>query len=423
LNLTIIKKIVLGIASLSVITYGCSGLFIFYLKGIIAPNMSDWLYHSIVLLLGIFWTALLGWLGALWFVKPLLRLTAAANEAAQGKLNVEIPKHPSNDEIRQLSESFQSMLHSLRQMIAGVSDNVAFTHVQAGQLNNGMARASHQVEVIAGKAESISQGAKSQAASAQGTLHTVEQIRDTAGAVGRKADETRAVSLDMLETNRQSEAVVRSLLRGMMNLAQSNRDSLHFVHALQEYAREIRSISQVVGEVSEQTHLVAINASIEAARAGEHGRGFAVVAEEIRKLATQSSDAVNHIAPFVTRMESGVQEVVTNMIEQERLASREYESGESAQAALDRVHRAAQETAHAIEGIAASISDQIQQIEQAWVKTQEVEDIARLISQEIHQVAVSIQEQSAVMQQLASTSELLETEADTLSTRINKFNL
>ncbi|MFC5447303.1 methyl-accepting chemotaxis protein [Paenibacillus aestuarii] len=423
MKLTIIKKIVLGIASLSVITYGCSGLFIFYLKGIIAPAMSDWLYHSIILLLGIFWTALLGWLGALWFVKPLLRLTAAANEAAQGKLNVEIPKHPSNDEIRQLSESFQSMLDSLRQMITGVSDNVAFTRVQAGQLNNGMVRASNQIEVIAGKAESISKGAKDQAASAQGTLHTVEQIRSAAGAVGRKADETRGISLDMLETNRQSEAVVRSLLTGMMNLAQSNRDSLHFVQALQEYAQEIRSISQVVGEVSEQTHLVAINASIEAARAGEHGRGFAVVAEEIRKLATQSSDAVNHIAPFVTRMESGVKEVVTNMIEQERLASREYASGESAQIALDRVHRAAQETAQAIEDITASIGDQIQQIEQAWVKTQEVEDIARLISQEIHYVAVSIQEQSAVMQQLASTSELLETEADTLSIRINKFNL
>ena len=62
-----------------------------------------------------------------------------------------------------------------------------------------------------------------------------------------------------------------------------------------------KQINQVKG-LSEQTNMLALNASIEAARAGEYGHGFAVVADGVSDLAAKSSDAVKSIERALASM-------------------------------------------------------------------------------------------------------------------------
>ncbi|MFZ2987179.1 PAS domain S-box protein, partial [Ideonella sp.] len=75
--------------------------------------------------------------------------------------------------------------------------------------------------------------------------------------------------------------------------------SIVAITAIQTGAAKMGEIVRVIGEIANQTNLLAFNAAIEAARAGAHGVGFSVVAGEVRKLAERSSIAAREIASLI----------------------------------------------------------------------------------------------------------------------------
>ncbi len=77
------------------------------------------------------------------------------------------------------------------------------------------------------------------------------------------------------------------------------RKSLEAIQRIQASSSKVSEIVRVIGDIANQTNLLAFNAAIEAARAGHHGVGFSVVAAEVRKLAERSSIAAKEIAGLI----------------------------------------------------------------------------------------------------------------------------
>ena len=123
---------------------------------------------------------------------------------------------------------------------------------------------------------------------AQGARDMTATVRNLASSIDEISRSSRTATDLAQETSGNAEQGVEAL-----------RASLEAIGLIQKSSTSIGEIVRVMGEIANQTNLLAFNASIEAARAGEHGVGFSIVAGEVRKLAERSSEAAQQIGKLI----------------------------------------------------------------------------------------------------------------------------
>lgn len=137
-----------------------------------------------------------------------------------------------------------------------------------------------------------------------------DELVATLGIVVPKANATqlRAMSSSLDSGLGDITMMIEKLAHSATQIHNSEKELNTSINDIYHLSEEINSISNFLSEIANQTNLLGLNAAIEAARAGNEGRGFGVVAEEIRKLATQSKEAVPKIQNITSRIKEKVNE-------------------------------------------------------------------------------------------------------------------
>lgn len=183
---------------------------------------------------------------------------------------------------------------------ASVSEELARTSLQIGQK-------AEEESVIVGEVSSDGKNLQSVLAGEISDAQDTEKELKGAGQALDEANKLIVTLADNIGIRSTAEAELAEKLSSLSSDAQ-----------------QVKIVLDVIGEIADQTNLLALNAAIEAARAGEHGRGFAVVADEVRKLAERTQKSLSEINATISVIVQSITdasgEIAVNATEIEKLS-------------------------------------------------------------------------------------------------------
>jgi len=209
------------------------------------------------------------------------------------------PKVDGSYEIAQILESFDSVLTNLDKTISEAkiasheNSSVAFElSTVAKAIGNRVGDTNMIVEATVGKIHNIQKIADT----------TSDSVAGTASAIGSASDKLSSASSQII-----------SMANQIRMASDTEADLSARFNTLSENTVQVKQVLEVIGDIADQTNLLALNAAIEAARAGEHGRGFAVVADEVRKLAERTQKSLTEINSVIQMVVQSIDEASVEM--------------------------------------------------------------------------------------------------------------
>ncbi len=290
------------------------------------------------------------------------------------------------------------LLHVEQEQRAGLEVVVAQLRETARRLNTAT------TEILAAATQQASSMTEQEAAATQ-TMTTVEEMLTMVAQTADRAQNVASGALQSVSVSRTGQEAIAHTMEGMSSIKEGVQDISQNVQTLSERTQQIGEIIDLVNTLSDQSKLLALNASIEAARAGDEGRGFTVVAMEVRQLAEQSRQATARVRNILGEIRQATD---TAVIASEQ-GSKEAESGmELVNRAGDAIRELAatiETAAQAAVQIAASTHQQTNGMEQLAASMAHSRQAASQMVASTQQMKQSVQDLMALAQQLEQSAD------------------
>ena len=374
-------------------------------------------------------TFALGFFLARSVTKPLTQLTAVATHIAQGNIEQHVT-YESHDEVGDLATAFRELIHYFR-IMAGAADAISKGDLRvqldarsehdilsysflrmvstlrdmSGQMQQSTRVLAAAIGEIVSSMQQLAATTVETAASVAQTATTVEEIKQTAYVSNQKAQVVSESSNHTLQISQGGQDSVDDAITGMHHVREQMEAIAGGVAELGSQTEMIGDIITTVSTLSEQSHLLAINAAIEAAKAGEAGKGFRVVAQEVRELAERSKQATAQVQQILTDIRRAADAAVGVTQQGTRSADlgaqRSLQAGESIRSLAQNVT----ESAQAMTQIAISSQQQLISLDQVAAAMNSIKQVSVQNAEGIRQVQTAAQNLQAVGHILATLVE------------------
>lgn len=278
---------------------------------------------------------------------------SAVQAVAQGRIRrefvIKAPKESIYGAVQQMSSSLADLVAKLEQSMVALRSELA----GAGT-----------------RAKSIAELTDSQQ---QSTAMIATAMTEMASSANQVADSARDTAFNTDQADQQSQhtqKLIHNTVSNIQGLATQLQTASTAVADLDLDVKNIAKVLDVIGDIAEQTNLLALNAAIEAARAGEQGRGFAVVADEVRNLAGRTQTSTKEIQQMIHNLQEGSRNAIQTIQICGQTSQSSVQESENAASALALIVSALESVSSMSHQIATAAAEQ----------TQVSDDIARRIN-------------------------------------------
>lgn len=347
-------------------------------------------------------------------VNPLTKLKSAANQIADGNLDVKIDVK-SADEVGQVAAAFSRTVTRLKQYIEYINEvsatldqiadgnlvfelqcdyvgefakiktsmeNIQTKLVQTfSEINVSANQVASGSDQVSSASQSLAQGATEQASSIEQLSASITEIAGQVKQNAENANSANSLSQKVAQEMEHGNELMRQLTDAMTEISTSSN--------------QIGNIIKTIEDIAFQTNILALNAAVEAARAGEAGKGFAVVADEVRNLASKSADAAKDTTALIERAIQSVQNGT----------------------------KIADETAQSLNIIIANTNEAAERINDISKASNEQANSINQVTLGVDQISAVVQTNSATSEETAASSEELNSQAQSLSQLVSQFKL
>ncbi|WP_379136131.1 methyl-accepting chemotaxis protein [Paenibacillus sp. sgz500958] len=354
--------------------------------------------------------------------RPLSKLKDLMFEGAEGNLAVRT-KVTSKDEIGQLSDSFNTMMERITELVNHTSETAQEVLETADALGKASGKTAISAADIAAATEEIAGGAGSLALEADRgnelSGHILEQMEDVISA-NREMDQA---AQSVGQYSQEGVARLEHLQQQTTLTGEMTEALVVKVNELKETASSVMKVLDVMQNITQQTNVLSLNATIEAARAGEAGLGFMVVAGEIRGLAEQSKNSIAVVAEITDRIMADMNETVAALSQVTPLFKEQVSSVRNTGEIFVTVQEQMDQFINRIESVTASINS-LSQTQSVLSETMgNVSAVAEESSAASQEVASLSGEQQNVSEHLVALSAKLESASLNLKERLSKFTV